>query len=421
MNEIVLFSDVWNGDKPMTIKFPASWEVTVVGDGVYSALSSEMIRERFSQPIGSSRLSDLALGKKRVAVIVDDITRPTPSATLIPFILEDLRRANIQDEAITIVIAAGTHEPAAKDHIIKKVGNIPPSIKVISHDCKQNLKYMGQSSRGTPIYINETVMGCDLKIGVGCIYPHGYAGFSGGSKIILPGVSGRETAGYIHGAIQGAKQRGDSTQTDFRRELEEVARIVGLDFIANVVLNQQRQIAGLFVGDRSKAHQAGVEFATKLYTVRPIDDADIVIADVYPFDAFLFFAHDRGLWSVLGARDDATTIAIAACSMGLGHHELFSISTPVGEKILRRLKNFRPRELCNPIYQIKKVAQFFKKRNRALMVLSQGITPQELKSVFPYAKLYKKWDELLPELESRHNNLPVKVVVYRCAPFLIPA
>ena len=420
MNEVELCSAAWYGDKEMTIRFPAFWEVMVVGDGVHSALSNEMIRETFNKPIGSPCLSELASGKNRVAIIVDDITRPTPTAILIPFILQDLWRAGIQDKAITIFVAVGTHRPATSDEIIKKVGNIPSTIKVISHDCKQNLKYLGQSSRGTPIYINQTVMKFDLKIGVGCIYPHASAGFSGGSKIIMPGVCGLETARYVHKVLQRAKHRGDLTQTDFRREMEEVTQKVGLDFIVNVVLNQKRQITGLFVGDRIMAHQRGVEFATKLYTVQVIKNADIVIADVYPFDVFLTFAYYRGLWPVFGANDDATTIAIAACPMGIGHHELSSLSSSVGERVLRRLKNFRLQELYNPINQIKKMAQTYKKRNRALMVLSQGITQKELNPIFHNVKLYKNWDKLLPELESRHKHLPVKVVVYRCAPFLLP-
>lgn len=420
MNEVGLFSGAWHGDTAMTLRFPASWEVSVVGDGVHPSLSNEMIRERFNNPIGSACLSELASGKNRVAIIVDDITRPTPSAILIPFILADLRTAGIQDDAITIVVAGGTHRPATREEIIKKTGDIPSAIKVVSHDCKQNLRYLGKSSRGTPIYINQAVMECDLKIGVGCIYPHAWAGFSGGSKIIMPGVCGRETAQYLHSTHQGAKHRGDPAETDFRRDIEEVTRTIGLDFIVNVVLNQERRIAGLFVGDRNMAHQAGVDFATRMYTVRVIEDADIVIADVYPFDCFLTFAYDRGLWSVLGARKDTTTIALAACSMGVGQHELHSLSRSVGERITRRLKGFRLKELYNPIREFKKVSHFFKKRNLALLVLSQGITRDEIRPIFPHAKLFKDWNELLPVLESRHKRLPVKVVVYRCAPFLIP-
>jgi nickel-dependent lactate racemase len=381
-----------------------------------------MIRETFNKPISSPCLSELALGKKRIAIIVDDITRPTPSAILIPFILHDLKSAGVQDKAITIVVASGTHKPATRDEIIKKVGNISSTIKVISHDCKQNLKYLKQSSRGTPIYVNQTVMECDLKIGVGGIYPHARAGFSGGSKIIMPGVCGLETARYVHRTFQGAKQRGDLTHTDFRKDMEEITQKVGLDFIVNVVLNQKRQITGLFVGDRIIAHQAGVELAAKLYTVQAIEDADIVIADVYPFDVFLTFAYSKGLWSVLGAGNNTTTIAIATCSMGVGHHGLYSLSrsSSFGKRILRKLKKFRLQELYHPINQIKKGVQSLKKRNRNLMTLAQGITPEELKSIFPNASLYKSWDELLPKLESRHKHLPVKVVVYRCAPFLIP-
>jgi len=419
-NNVTLFSAAWYGDKEITLNFPASWEVTVVGDRVHPALNDRMIRATFDKPIDSPCLSGLAAGKSRVAVIVDDITRPTPSAALIPFILEDLRSAGIQDEAITIFVAGGTHSPAASDEIIKKTGSIPPAINVISHDCKKDLEYLGKTSGGTPVYINQAVMLCDLKIGIGCIYPHASAGFSGGSKIIMPGMCGLETARYAHRTFQKAKYRGDSSQTDFRREMEGVAQKVGLDFIVNAVLNQKRQIAGLFAGDRVTAHQAGMKLAAKLYQTQVIEDADVVIADAYPFDVFLLFAYNRGLWPVFEAKDNATTIVIAACSRGIGYHELSSRTTPIKKRIVRRLKNVRLRDLYKPIHSLNKVARFLKKRNRALMILSQGITPEELNPVFPQAKLYKNWDALLPELKSRHKNSPVKVAVYRCAPLLIP-
>jgi len=424
MKEVELISSAWYGDKAKKIRFPISWDVKVVGDEFYPTLNDEEIKTAFIHPISSPPISDLAPGKNRVAILVDDITRPTPAAILIPHILQELRVAGVQDEAITIIIAGGSHRPATKDEIIKKIGSIPSTINVFGHDCKQNLEYLGESPRGTPIFVNEEVLKCDLKIGVGCIYPHASAGFSGGSKIIMPGVCGLETSMYAHKTLQKAKTRGEFSQTDFRREIEDIAQRVGLDFIVNVVLNQARQITGLFVGDRILAHQKGVEFATKLYSVRVIEDADIVITDVYPFDVYFNFAFNRGLWNVLGAKRNTTTIAIAACPMGIGHHELYTLAlSSLRERAIRKLKNFQIQDLYYPIKQIKKITSHFqtkKERRGELMVLSEGITSEELKSIFPEGKLYQSWDELLPEIENRFRKPPVKVAVYRCAPLLLP-
>jgi len=420
MNEVRLLSGAWHGDNPLTLAFPESWNVTVVGDAIHPSLTAEEIRDTLNHPTGTLPLPQLATGKNRVAIIVDDITRPTPIAKLIPFLLSDLNNAGIPDEAITLFIGGGTHRPATVTEIAKKTGPLPDAIRVIAHDSKQDQEYIGQTPGGTPLYINSELMQCDLKIGIGCIYPHASAGFSGGSKIIMPGMCGLETARYAHQTFQKARYRGDPSPTDFRREMEVVAQQVGLDFIVNAVLNQKRQIAGLFAGDKITAHQTGVEFAAGLYKTPAVEDADVVIADAYPFDVFLMFAYNRGLWPVFEAKDDATTIVIAACPKGIGHHELSSRTNPARKRILRRLKTLRVQDVYNPVQFIKKTKKFLRKRNRALMVLSQGITPEELNPIFPHAKLYKNWEALLPELEARHRHSPVRVAVYRCAPLLIP-
>jgi len=174
LKEVELLSGAWYGDKPITINFPSSWDVVVVGKKNIPALTDNQIREKINNP----QLSDLASKRNCVAIIIDDITRPTPTAKLIPFILEELKHAGINEDSIIIVIASGTHKSASIEDIIKKVGeDIAHRIKVIPHDCRQDLVYLGKSSRGTPIYVNQTVLECDLKIWVGCIYPHASAGF----------------------------------------------------------------------------------------------------------------------------------------------------------------------------------------------------------------------------------------------------
>ena len=127
---------------------------------------------------------------------------------------------------------------------------------------------------------------------------------------------------------------------------------------------------------------------------------------------------------MLNTKRDATRIVIAACTNGIGHHELGGLAlTSLSEKIIRKLKNFNIQDLKYPFKLLKKGISYFhiiNKRNRELMVISQGITLEEIKSIFPEVKLYSNWEELLPELEQSYKTAPVKVVVYRCAPFLLP-
>jgi nickel-dependent lactate racemase len=427
VNEVELVSSAWFGDNVFRIDFPSSWEVVVVGNDCYPAMTDEELKNAILHPIGSPPLSKLALGKNRAALLVDDITRPTPSASLLPHVIEELRMAGIPDESIIIIIAGGTHQPATPEDILKITGNISSSIKIYGHDCKQNLNYLGQSSRGTPIYANEEVLKCDLKVGIGAIFPHSSAGFSGGSKIIMPGVCGLATASYAHHKLKQGKGRGDLSRTEFRKEIEEIAQTVGLDFIVNVVLNQRRQVTALFAGDRILAHQKGAEFALKLYSAQLVEDADIIITDAYPFDISFFFATSRSMWAVSGANHGTATIAIAACSKGIGYHELFSLARPpLKKRVMNKLRNLQMRDLFHPFEQIKKVTRHFRSKTEIrrtsgeLMVLSQGITSEDLSSIFPDAKLYQSWEELLRVLQNRFKDSPVKVVVYRCAPLLIP-
>lgn len=421
LKEVELLSAAWYGDKSITINFPSHWDITVVGGENVPPITDDQIREKINNPIGSPRLSDLASKRNRAVIIIDDITRPTPTATLIPFILEELKRAGINEDSIIIVVGSGTHKSASREDILKKVGeSLAHKIKVIPHDCRQGLAYLGKSSRGTPIYVNQVVMECDLKIGVGCIYPHASAGFSGGSKIVMPGVCGIETVRYMHNYLKGATQRGGSLQNDIRLELEEVASKVGLDFIVNVVLNQKRQIARLLVGDKILAHRQGVKFATELYTISPVKDADIIVSDMYPFDTSLQFVPSRGLWPLIDGKSKALKVAIAACPLGLGYHALAPISMPLSSRFLRKLKYLQSKESLHLISRIKTLKKILMRRRLEFMMLSPGITREELKMVFPKANLYSTWSGILGELEFRHRNLPVKVAVYPCSPLKMP-
>jgi len=421
MTEVELLTAAWYGDNPITITFPSSWNVTVVGAINVPGLTDNEIRERFINPIGVPRLSVLASKRNRVAIIIDDITRPTPTAKLIPFILEELKQAGINNDSIIIVVASGTHTRASEDDIIKKVGeSLVNKIRVNAHDFKRDLVYLGKSSRGTPLFINQAIIECDLKIGVGCIYPHTSAGFSGGSKILMPGVCGIETVRYMHNYLRGAKKRGGSLENDLRLDIEEVAGKVGLDFIINAVLGQKREIAGLFIGDKILAHREGVKFATELYSVGLERNADIVVSNMYPFDTSLQYVPSRGFWPLLESGGKISKVAIAACPMGLGYHALAPLSRSIKSRFLNRLKYFNLKEFKFLLSSLRTLKKVLMRQSMEFMMLSQGITKEELKTVFPKAKLFSTWSELLNELEFCHKNLPVKVTVYPCSPLQMP-
>jgi nickel-dependent lactate racemase len=420
LKKVELTAGAWFGDHPITLDFPSSWEINILGNDTLPSLSLDKLRAQMQDPIGAAKLCELPSEEQRVVIVVDDITRPTPVATIILIILEELDKAGVNHESISIIIAGGTHAPASKEDIEKKVGKeIAATKKVVAHDPKNNLVYLGKSSRGTPLYINKTVVDSDLLIGVGCIYPHPAAGFAGGSKIIAPGVCGSETVRYLHDYIKGGI-RGKHSHTELKQEMEEIATRVGLDFIVNVVLNQKREIAALFAGDKVIAHRKGVEFATEKYSIEPAEDADIIIMDVYPFDMSFQFAKDRGLWQLEGLRRNVSKVVIADFPAGLGNHELYPVNKPFLARISRRIKNFQVREFRFMLSKVRAIKKILTLRNQEIMMYSNGITETELRSVFPKASLFSSWNEIIQELSSRHKNFPVKVALYRCSPYLIP-
>ena len=421
MSQVQLRTKAWFGDEPLIIDFPPSWKIVEIGPADMPALSAEAMRQTLRRPIGSPALTELAKGKTKAVIIVDDLTRPTPAADLLPLLIEDLMRGGLSESAIIVMLAGGTHLPASLEDMAKKVGgSLPPSIKIMAHDSRGDLVNLGISPAGLPLHLNRIVMECDLKIGVGCIYPHPIAGFSGGAKIILPAVCGVETTRMMHDYLRGSRDRAGSIHTELRRDMVAVARKVGLDFIANVTLNHRREISALFAGDVVQAHEAGVRMAQRLYAVPLLPEADVVVADMYPFDTSWQFAQDRGMWPIDRARGTASQVVIAACPLGLGSHELFPVASPLWSRIARRIMHFRLADLDRPLEKLQTVTKLFRQKQHHLMVLSPGLDSSELLSLFPHARWFGKWPELKAVLLARHGDGPVTVAVYRCAPLLIP-
>lgn len=421
MSEVLLRTKAWFGDETLAIDFPPSWNIVEVGPQDQRALTTDAMREALSRPIGTPRLSELAARKTKAVIVVDDLTRPTPAADLLPLLIEELTRGGLPERAITILLAGGTHPPASAEEMAKKVGpGLSPAIRVAAHDSRGDLVDIGTSPGGLPIRINRIVMECDLKVGVGCLYPHPVAGYSGGAKIILPAVCGVDTTRMMHDYLRGSRERGGSIHTELRQDMVAVARQVGLDYIANVTLNHRRQISGLFVGDVVSAHEAGVRAAQRMYEVPLPPRADVVVADMYPFDTSWQFAQDRGMWPVEHAGRSASRVVIAACPLGMGTHELFPVGSPFWSRVARRLRHFRLADLDRPFEKVRTVAALIRRKQQHVMVLSPGLKPQELTALFPHAQWFGDWASVKNALLARHGERAVTVAVYRCAPFLIP-
>jgi hypothetical protein len=264
-------------------------------------------------------------------------------------------------------------------------------------------------------------MECDVKIGVGGVYPHSEAGFSGGSKIAVPGICGIETARSLHQNLPGAGERGGSLTSAFRSEVDEIATRIGLDFVINAIINSERQVAAVFAGDKVAAFREAVECAVGVYA---IDDegqaaeADVVVADTYPFDTSLVFARSKGMWPLAG-NGTCSRVALASCPQGLGHHELSPLSLPAWRRVAQRLRHVRPGQLPRLGGKLRGLRRTLQRRRIPLLLLSGGVGDADMSRVFPNGRVLGSWGALLGELRARHNDASTRVVVYRCAPLLI--
>lgn len=282
----------WYGDTELELDFPDSWEVIVPQMAGQDApkLSDKGIREAFLNPIGTPRIAELARNKKEVVIIFDDLTRSTKIDELVPYVLEELREGGIKDENIRFIAALGLHGAMKLMDFQKKLGpEIPQKFLVFNHNPYENCTHLGKTSRGTPVLINSEFMACDLKISIGEIVPHPTSGFGGGGKMILPGVAHIDTITVNHRDQCQISESGSIVLDNWGRvddnamrlDIEEVARMAGLDVSVNAVVNMRRETIGLFVGDLVEAHREGVKMGRKVYATEAPDKADIVVANAY--------------------------------------------------------------------------------------------------------------------------------------------
>lgn len=286
-----LTQKAWFGDTVREISFPSEWDVSfhgIVADEL-PVMAPDQIREVLGNPIGSPSIKELARDRKEVVIIFDDISRPTPSAEIIPFVLAQLEEAGIEDRSIRFIAALGAHGAHTRLDFEKKLGaEVIKRFPVYNHNPYENCSEVGTTSRGTVVSINDEVLKCDMKIGIGSILPHPLNGFGGGGKIILPGVASMKTiqSNHILSAISQRQQGlgpveglGRFAENQGRMDMEEAAELAGLDFKIDALVNSKRQLVGLVAGNHIKAHHRGAEQAMKLYGTTKATDVDVAVVN----------------------------------------------------------------------------------------------------------------------------------------------
>jgi lactate racemase len=285
--------------------------------------------QALDQPIGSKPLSVLAAGKKTAAISVCDITRPAPNWLTLPPLLQRLHQAGIPVEGVTILIATGLHREATGSEIKAILGEeIAARYRVVNHDARDlaQHRWLGKTGRGIPVYIDERFMAADLHITLGFIEQHLMLGFSGGRKLVAPGLAAQETIKVIHSPLfmrEPLATEGSIADNPLHAQLLEIARMAGHDFIFDVTLTQTREVSGIFAGDPVQAHAAGVEFlrTTSLERISGLVDAVITSAAGHPLD-LTFYQTIKGLTAAQHiVKRGGRILILGECAEGVGSPE----------------------------------------------------------------------------------------------------
>ncbi len=280
---------LWYGNTTLEIELPNDWDVQFcpMRGAKRPPLTIEQMEAAIKTPVNSPRIKDLAKGKKTAVIIFDDMTRPTRAYDIAPIVINELVSGGISEKDITFVCALGTHGALSMNEFRKKLGrNIVGNFRVFNHNIYENCVEVGTTSRGTRLLINREVAEADIKIGIGTVTAHAQVGFCGGGKIILPGVSHIDSITHYHLNVEAMAPEttglGKFENNVLQADIREAARIAGLDFLINVLVNDRGATTALFAGDFLDVHDRGVTLAKEVYATYPLpSNKDLVISNAF--------------------------------------------------------------------------------------------------------------------------------------------
>lgn len=315
------------GDGSQEAEIRGDHKVRIIDAAVSPAAGpvEEMIREALDHPVGTPGLEQLVGPQDRIAIIMNDQTRPGPNGEILAEIMKRLGAAGVPDDHVLVVIATGTHRAPDEEELKTIMGAaFYGTLAVHIHDCRDGSHvYLGETKTGMPVWIDRQVAEADFVIATGLIAPHHTAGFSGGRKSIVPGVAGMETL-RIHHSLPVRPYEpsmGITEGNPFHETALEAAKFVKVGFIVNVVQDAHKQNVDCVAGDMEKAHQKGMEICRRFNSVEVPEPADIVITSPggSPRDCNLYQSQKAISAAELFARKEgAVFILCARAEDGIG-------------------------------------------------------------------------------------------------------
>lgn len=390
-----------------------------------AADGAERIAHALDNPVGTT-LESLMDESKRVCIIVDDVSRPTPAELILSVLLPRLHKLGVKKENIYFVLALGSHRRMTQAEVEQKLGAANAAEYAVyqsSFADPNELLDLGLSETGVPIVVYKKVMDSDVRIGIGNIVPHNTLGWSGGSKILFPGVTSEETVCQFH---MRAMRRTDTpifgnVDNPVRRDVEKWTEKIGLHFIINTILADGAQIFDVVAGHHVQAHRKGVELAKKVYSVPSPKEADIVIVDSHPSDCD-FWQGTKGFNpSNLIVKDGGSVILVSPFYEGVGPHAEYPVllgrddADAVLEAIMR--DGLAAAEGMDPL-AVAVGALISRMRQRFDMyIYSDGVDDELLRT----AQIHRTWDltKTVAELAARLDH-PAHIVIIRFGAEVVP-
>jgi nickel-dependent lactate racemase len=423
-------TSAWYDERELALESPAEWDIEVHRPRTPAPLSDDEIAAAFASPVGAPSLRELARGASRPVVIVDDLTRPTPAQRILPPLLRELEAAGCPPERVTVVLATGSHKRIPPDAGARKVGPaVASSCRVLIHDGFGKTVDKGRTSFGTRVLVNPEVAAGDLVVGVGGVYPQHSTGFGGGAKLAI-GVLGKQSIvrlHYRHESVGGSYQ----IENDFRRDLGEVARLIGLRWTVNVHVDSARRPVRVVCGDHEAYYAEAVEFSRAIYTAPAPYNADVVIANAYPGDVSLTFGRSKGVIPLAHAPQTASRVLVAGCPEGAGLHGVFPFvggSRFAQQLHLGRIVRHRPSHAADRIgRRIWRAATggagggpSAAPPRLPISLFVPGVTRSPLPDHIPGMRLAHDWGDVVERITAEQGaGRNLRVVVYPCAPLQI--
>jgi len=378
------------------------------------------LQRALAQPIGAMPLRVVAQNADRVAIVADDGTRRTPVDIILPLLLAQLNAAGVPDRKIEVIVALGTHREMTPNEIEARFGRmITDRLSVVNHKpCEPDeLVDLGPTPSGVQVSVNRHVAEADLVIGIGSIVPHHIAGFSGGAKIIEPGVCGAQTTGQVH--LMSVRQESSLmgvVENPVRHEMEEIARRVGLAAILNTILDLNGDVVSAVYGDPVKAHRRGAKSSLRVYGVDVPERADIVIAGSHPCDSEFWQAHKTLYTAELCVRQGGTIIVVTPCPEGVTatHPDVLSFAARDKAAIDAAVQADEIADLTGAALAL---AWANTRQKATIEMVSAGISDGEARSLGfePHASV----DDALAAALARHGS-DARVTVLPHAPDTLP-